>query len=194
MTPITNHFHAGIVKLIPPLWGKPCVAAMLQSFLNRVTELEDATWDVLDRYTIAGADDTRLAVLGRIVGQPNFGWDTETYRAVIRGKIRANRSRGLVSDLIEVIRLVTGANMTLPIEAYAPATCTVTLTAVVTDAVQAALAYLLPKTRPAGVQLHLYRPMGATVLAWGSSTDGSGTLFGSSTDGSGALLYSVERL
>lgn len=177
MDRIPNHFHEGLVRLIPPFWGKPRIAAFLQSFLDRVTDLEDAAWDVLEARTIDNADATRLTVLGRVVGQPNFGWDTETYRLVIRGKIRTSRSRALSDDIIEVMRLITQTTMPVRIEHFAPATMWTILTEPVPTTNEiVALRYLLPKARGAGIRQHfLWAPSPLPGL-WDEATWASATV------------------
>lgn len=176
MERIPNHFHEGLLKLVPPFWGKPRIAAFLQSFLDRVTDLEDAAWDVLEARTIDNADATRLAVLGRVVGQPNFGWDTETYRAVIRGRIRTARSRALTDDIIEVVRLITQTTLPVRVEHFAPATVWTILTepAPTTNELDA-LEYLLPKARGAGIRQHLLWAPSSSPGLWNEATWGSAT-------------------
>lgn len=183
MERITNHFRQGLVKLAPPFWGKPKIAALLQSFLNHTTSLEDAAWDVLEARTLDNADAVRLVVLGKIVGQPNFGWDLETYRAVIRGKIRTNRSRALSDDIIEVVRLITQTTLPVRIEHFAPATMWAILTEPAPTANElTALRFLLPKARGAGVKQHFFWAPSANPGewaddVWGSITDPSAPAF-----------------
>lgn len=160
-----------------PFWGKPRIAALLRAYLRQVQIIEDTVWDVLDRYTITGADTARLDVLGRIVGQPRYWSDDEIYRAVIRGKIRANRSRGLTEDIVEVVQAVTPTDDTVHVEHYSPATAYVWAEAPIADNIATALEFLLPKTRAAGVQLHFFWTEAGldTAMVWDVSTwdDGS---------------------
>jgi hypothetical protein len=171
---IENHFHAGLVALAVPFWGRPRVAAVLQSLLNQVTALEAAAWDVLEARTIDNADATRLAVLGKIVGQFNAGWPLETYRAVIRGKIRANRSRGLTDDLIEVVRLVTLTTGFVRVYHFVPATCWVVLEQAGLVFAIDAIRFLLPKTRAAGVKLQFFWAASPSAQVWGTGFWGDG--------------------
>lgn len=194
LTQETAHFHQALLKLIGPFWGKPRIAALLRAMVQRVQEIEDTTWDIMARYTVDGADTARLDVIGRVVGQPRFWGDDDTYRWVIRAKIRANRSRGLVDDIIQVIQLATQVTTVTQVESYAPATMTVVLGEMIDTARQVALAFLLPKTRPAGVQLHLERPVSANRLTWASSRTGGGGTFASAVSGGGDDAYSVRRL
>ncbi len=152
-----EHFHEALVKLAMPFWGKPRIAALLQAMVNQVQGFEDEVWEVLERYTLDGADDARLAVLGRIVGQHNAGWTTEEYRAVLRGKIRANSSCGRADDIIEVIVLVMQLTTeVVHVYHYSPATAAVLPASIITSFELEALNFLLPKTRSAGVQVHYF--------------------------------------
>lgn len=171
-----EHFHQALVKLVPPLWGKPRVASLLLSVIRRVQEFEADVWPIFDAYNINTADDARLAILGRVIGQPNLRWDTETYRAIIRGKIRANRSRGLPDDLIEVLHLIVGTPALVQIEYYSPATAFVALEPGVTFEAGAA-EFLLPKTRAAGVQLHFFWSDDPDAAIWDVSTWDGGDVY-----------------
>ena len=177
--PITNHFNQGLVKLAPPFWGKPRIAAMLRAMLRRVQEIEDTTWEVLETYTIEGADTARLDVLGKIVGQPRFWGDDDIYRAVIRGKIRANRSRGLTDDLIDVVQLTLASTVTVGMRHLSPATLLLWINGTVDAAHQTALEFLLPKARPAGVQMHVFTTAGdvADAAVWDESTWDDGSVY-----------------
>lgn len=152
---IDKHFGAGLVNLIPPFWGKPVIAAILRSYLNRVQQLEDDAWRQLTAFDVNTCDAVRLAVLGRVVCLRNRGWDTETYRRVIRGKIAANKSRGLDVDIQIVTQLALPTELDVVVWSFAPATMLVAPQEPVTPEGQEALMFLLPKTRAAGVQMHV---------------------------------------
>lgn len=191
-----EHFHAALVKLAGPFWGKPRVAALLRAMIRRVQELEDATWEVLAAYNIDTADATRLDILGRVVGQPRFAFDDEEFRSVIRAKIAANKSRTLVDDIINVIHLATAGTQEVHVSHFSPATCVVELSAEITAAQHTALEYLLPKTRAAGVQLHLVRVLSAdTFIIATPATLLTGSQVGSTIDLTGYhVLASTQRL
>jgi hypothetical protein len=179
LSPITRHFGEGVVKLIPAFWGKPRIAALLQSFLIPVQELEDVMWQVLAAYKINTADTARLDVLGKIVGQPRFWSNDETYRAVIRAKIRTNRSRGLTTDIVEVVSLVTGTTDPVHVEHYVPATMAVWIETPLEDDIYEALAFFLPKARAAGVSLHFYWTEEGLddAAVWDETTWDDGTIY-----------------
>lgn len=103
---IPDHQEQAIVKLIPPFWGKPRIAVVMLSWLREVQELEDVIAAMILIRELANADNTRLAVLGALVGQGNFGFATETHRRVIGARIATNRSRGIAADILEVAHLL----------------------------------------------------------------------------------------
>jgi hypothetical protein len=190
----TQHFSEALQALATPFWGKPRIAALLRAYIRRVQELENDAWGVLGAFDVNTADAARLAILGRIVGQHNAGWNTETYRAVIRAKIATNRSHGREDDLVNVLQLAAGLAEPVTIVTYAPATMIITLGETVTDSIMTALAFLLPKTRSAGVQLHMFRPTAVNTLEWAdTSAPGSGSAFADTTDpGSGSSAYDTR--
>ncbi len=154
LEPINDHFNQAIISLVPAFWGKPVIAALLHGYIAQVQQLEDDAWEVLNAFDVRTCDATRLAILGKIVGQANFGWSTATYRAVIMAKIAANKSKGREDDLVRVISLATGATG-VGILAVGFATLYITLPGAITDDQLEALVFLLPRTRAAGVQLQL---------------------------------------
>lgn len=180
LEPITGHghYHEGLRKFCPPFWGKPRIASLLLAMINRVQELEDSCWDVLERYTLEGADTARLNVLGKIVGQPRFTSNDELYRAVLRAKIRANLSRGLTDDIIEVVQLITNETAVVYVQHYTPATAFVWTLAEGAYAVRDAFRILMPKTRAAGVQLHMFfTPDPEDAAIWDESTWDDGSVY-----------------
>ena len=200
-TPVTlerieRHFGEAIVKLVPSFWGKPVIAAILRSYINRVQEFEDDCFAVMNAFDIRTCDATRLAILGKVVGQPNLGWDTETYRAVVRAKIATNRSHGRENDLVNVLRLILGspAGLTVDVRHSAPATVRVQPSEHVDATHMPAVAYLLPKARAAGVKMHFFNPPAGTGLTWASAVSGGGGEFASSVSGGGDDTFSARKL
>lgn len=103
ITRITDHVTQGLALLIDQYRNKPRIRAWVSSYLRRIQEQEDTIWDVIDSRMLDNATNAQLDVLGRIVGQPRIGATDDDYRLFIRTKIRANRSRGLSVDIIEVV-------------------------------------------------------------------------------------------
>lgn len=195
---IDRHFGEAIVSLVPAFWGRPRIAALLRSYVNRVQELEDDIFEVLSAYDINTCDATRLAVLGRIVGQSNtVGWDLETYRAIVRARIATNRSHGTEDDIINVLRLITGSTAPILVYPLVPATIAIEMGEPVSDEHMVAIAFLLPKARGAGIRLNFVAPTegglildsSVSTLAGAGTFDSSvSTILGAGTFGSATTL------
>lgn len=195
MDRIDDHFKQALVKLVAPFWGKPRIASLLWALIRQTQILEDTIKEVGDAYTIDGADDARLAILGKVVGQSRLGaWSTETYRSVIRGRIRAARSHGRSDDIVEVLRLATGITDPIQVEHPGGATVVITLPENVDADTMVAVAFLLPKARAAGIAQHLVNPPPADPLTWASSVSGGGGDLSSSVSGGGDNSFSARLL
>jgi hypothetical protein len=195
--PITDHVRAGILKLVPPFWGKPRIAAGLQAVLIEVQALEDAIWGVVNGRLLPNATGWALAMLGKIVGQDNLGYDTETFRTLIGGRILANRSNGRRGDLLAVLRVIFGAGPAIWIQDGGGATYRAFVFG--ETLARRAVRVLLSITRAAGVGLEL----------WTGTDDGTGLIgysvtdlpeigplgWGTVTDGLiGGLAYHIARI
>lgn len=93
----------------------PVLYGLLRAYLARAQASEDSAFEVLLSrypYTISGygpASDVRLDALGVLVGELRKGRDDDAYLRAIKLRSRINRSKGKLSDLYEIIRLITTA-------------------------------------------------------------------------------------
>lgn len=169
-----DHEEQGARKLVPPFWGKPFIAALLSAVLRELQSLEDTLWEMLELRTIEGADLTRLKVIGKFVGQPRLGFDTETYRLLIRARALANVSRGRASDVFQVLDLLLGENEYI---LHAPGDATLVLVALqpISDTGLSLVSIILPDVRAAGVGFALISSTetGAGVLGFYPAARGS---------------------
>lgn len=153
---ITDHVQAGLALLIEQYRGKPRLEGMLTAYLNRVQELEDATWSVITGRLIDYAVGVQLDVLGKLVGQARQTDLDEPYRARIRARIRANRSLGHAADLVAVAMLAANATTSqVTYEELQPATALVDILLAIDPAVAPAIRDLLGAAKPLGVALAL---------------------------------------
>jgi hypothetical protein len=194
ITQVDKHFEEGLVALIPPFWGKPVIAAILRSYLRQVQQFENDTFEVLEAFHIDTCDEARLAVLGRVVCQPNFGWSPEAYRNVIRAKIAANRSHGTENDIVNVLRLAGNVTGAVEVYHFAPATMMVVVHEELDEDEREAVFFLLPKTRAAGVRMHLLTAPAGGGFTFASSVSGGGGDFPSSVSGGGDNTFSARVL
>lgn len=75
---------------------------ILTALLNRVQELEDASWALLTNMSVLLATGDLLDKLGKLVGEPRLGRSDADYRVAIKLQIRTLRSRGRATDIIDV--------------------------------------------------------------------------------------------
>lgn len=101
-----DHVAQMLARLPEQLKELPNWGAVIRSFGEELQELEDALVQLRDGRSIDTATGATLESLGRLVGEPPSGLETELYRRRIRARIAANRSKGRLKDLIAVARLI----------------------------------------------------------------------------------------
>lgn len=158
----------GIRKLIPALWGKPRIAAILMSWLNEVQALETAIFATIDARILDNATGAQLRMLGKIVGQANYGWDDVSYRAAIRARVRANLSQGRAIDLWMVANLLAPGAVVQ--DGRAPLNARVSWSAPI-GVDETAVRQLLSVTRSAAVLLEIFRAGGSNPFTYRSASD-----------------------
>lgn len=117
----TDHVARGLSKFLSQFRNKPLLAALLRSYLNRVQELEDATWEVILNRLLDNAEGVQIDVIGRIVGRGRNNLGDADYKIAVRAQIRINRSSGRPEDVIDVARLSLPPGFTLSYEEIYPA-------------------------------------------------------------------------
>jgi len=126
-TQITDYAQTGLAQLLSQFQGKPAFGALVQSYLNRVQELENAIWEVILIRGIAASEGVNLDAIGVIVGRPRLGLDDTDYRVALNCQILINRSSGCPDDMINITTLsITPGQIFTYQEAY-PATVLVTV-------------------------------------------------------------------
>lgn len=124
---MTDHVRRAIFSLNPVFWGKPRIATITRIFAEEIQELEDAAWSVIHYGNVDNAFRHKLVELGKLVGQPEDGFDTEVLRALVKTRALINRSRGRADDLILVAKALVSASSSAVVRWYvsAPHTSTV---------------------------------------------------------------------
>lgn len=153
---ITDHLASGLALLIDQYKGKPRLANLLKSYLNRVQELEDAAWDVLISRLIDTAEDAQLDTLGAIVGETRTSTDDDVYRTRIRTRILANRSLGFPEDLIAVATQGFDNAAVVSLLEYYPATTLIDMIGPVDADIASIVFDFLEIARAAGTTLTLH--------------------------------------
>ena len=119
---------------------------LLASYLNRLQELENACWTLLQSMSIGAATGDLLNKLGAIVGEARASRSDADYQAAIRLRIRVNISSGRAVDVLAVASLANAP--------YLPTYSDVGVAAFILDMFQlaspATVASKLSHTRAAG--------------------------------------------
>jgi hypothetical protein len=189
---ITDHARRAILNLPPPYWGKPVIATFVWALNREVQVLEDAIWSVLEARLVDTATGENLITLGTMIGEPYLGYAEEDYRALVKARIRINRSSGRANDLIEVLQEVGSESVEvsdLPAPAHAQ---------VVTDIGGLSLPIIrkmASETKAAGVTLDVYtNPTDDAGLRFADAAGLGGVGGWGDAAGNGTPLFGVESI
>ena len=84
----------------------PNLLALASAYLGEIQLLETAIFAVIEQRWLVNAVGVNLDIIGDLVGQLRMGLDDNTYRAAIRLRIKANRSKGRAEDVIVLAVLI----------------------------------------------------------------------------------------
>jgi hypothetical protein len=194
---LTSYGERAVARLLAQ-YQKPQLSALARELVERAQEVEATLFDVVSQTAIDTATGAWLDRLGAIVGEGRGGASDVDFRGFIRARVRANRSEGLVEDVLEVLKAWNGG--TLPSHVftdYPPAAFELRITSTVT--VVDRLLRLLKATRAAGIgQMLVYQTVADSAAFTFSSTSAlqaSSTLgFGDSTNpATGGQFIGAER-
>jgi hypothetical protein len=117
----TDHTAEAIARLLQQFQGKPYIEGLITSLTDRVQELENVMFEIVDGFLLDTAVGEQLDVLGRIVNQPRAGRDDTTYRLWLKARILVNRGSGLPEEFIALGQLVLpdGTNFSVYEETHA---------------------------------------------------------------------------
>ncbi len=102
-----THVADGLAHLAYQFQDLPHFEAILTAWLNRIQEIEDVLWELIDERTIDAAVGVQLDGIGAIVGEPRLGKTDDEYRLFIKARRLVNLSSGTVPELIEILGLLT---------------------------------------------------------------------------------------
>lgn len=148
----TNHQSEALAKLIEQFKRAPVLNGLLKSYAWSIQDLENAIWSVINSRFLANAQNAQLDLLGKLVGEGRGGRSDDDYRAIIKLRIRANRSQGGAEDLIQLCALAMDAAPGAGLVTYtdgAPMHWQIDVTDI-TSSVANALIELLPVAKMAG--------------------------------------------
>lgn len=117
-TKITTHVSDLLAKLLEQYKGDPVLTACLTAYGNRIQEIEDLLWDLKEKRSLADATGINLDRIGDIVKQGRVSSDDEVYRFWILFKITRLMSQGTPEELIQIFKILTGAELVQYSESY----------------------------------------------------------------------------
>lgn len=103
---IGDHAERAAADVITPLKRKPRFRAFLDALMVGVQRLEDECFDLIVGRALDVAYGDALEQWGALVGEPRLGLGDDAYRRFLLARIRVNRSRGTVDDLVAIYKLV----------------------------------------------------------------------------------------
>lgn len=92
--------------LLTQFHDSPNLNAVQNAFLAQIDELETVFEQL--RNLIEQAVGAQLELLGKVVGQKRYGMNDADYRLWIDARILLNKSRGIESDLRELLQVLIG--------------------------------------------------------------------------------------
>ena len=187
-------------RLLEQYRDSPNLAASLRVFVDQVQEVETAMWALITETSLDTATGIWLDRIGAIVGEAREGAADTDFRAFIRARIVANKSSGLLEELIDVIVAASGGvSPGLTIRELYPAAIELTVGGIVPMADVPRLIRFIRATRAAGVGVMVITQPQADVasftFATGASPEASTAEgFGDSTNAAvGGQWISAER-
>lgn len=106
----TKHVETARALLIGQFKKRTVIQGFLDTYVRRVQDAENVLWDVIDKRILATAVAGQLDVIGKLVGEKRLGRTDVMYRGAIRLRVRVNRSKGRIADIIDVAMLAAGAS------------------------------------------------------------------------------------
>ena len=107
---ITNHAEDCQLDLLAQHRGRPVIAAMVESYVERLQLIEDAFFQMLASFAIDSATGAALDAHGLWVLESRQGRLDDPYRAAIKARGSLYRSRGTVDDIIAAVRIFASSS------------------------------------------------------------------------------------
>ena len=156
-----EHIEQALERLLEQYKGKPRIETLLGIYVDQLQEVEEAFWQLLVERWVDNALGAQLDILGAIVGQKRDGRAEEPFRAMVRARILANRSRGTAEDLIAIVVALLDATASgaVKFEEHSGAQARVLMQTTFPDVALADVNALLQYAKAGGVRLFFEAPI-----------------------------------
>ena len=123
MTTNTTHTATALAQLIEQFQDSADLKSLLTAFVDRVQDLEDALYPMLEIRNIDTMTGDRLDGLGQIVNVDRGGRTDDEYRLRIRAELAILKSTGIARDLISTLQLLVAQTVAdIQVDEYYPKT------------------------------------------------------------------------
>lgn len=178
LTRETAYGDEAVDNLLGVFKDLPRIEAFVRAYADRITELEDAAWEVMvllsDVDQALSKGGVWLERLGQLVGASRKGTNDDTFAAFIRARIAANRSRGTPDDLVLVLQRLYECGENCALVQRAPAWFALRLDEAAGRVIsEIRAARVLQDAKPAGVRCVLEYNAGPIAEAFTLSDTGS---------------------
>lgn len=96
---------AGLAQLVQQFQEQPKIRALLESWLGRLQEIEDAIEQLRTDRSLDTAEGVQLDGIGQILGLRRGGMDDEEYRGRLRVQLRVLYGEGTPEDILGALAL-----------------------------------------------------------------------------------------
>ena len=150
---VTTHEADAVARLVYQYVNKPNMEALAGIIGARAQTLEDATWELVTKRTIAAGTGMQLDDLGAILGEPRQGRTDADYRIYLSARILLNKCSGTPDQIIVLFETVLAAMgaQTVVLQEWATATVIMVVSGIITSAQATELALLLKRARGGGI-------------------------------------------
>lgn len=101
-----NHVELARTRLFWQYEKSPNIAGVLDSIVEQIQDIEDATHPLYQRLLISRMYGVQLDLIGELVAQPRYGLIDALYRIRLTAKIAVNSSTGIRNNIINFMRII----------------------------------------------------------------------------------------
>jgi len=99
---INNHVDTAKGRLIRQYRQGSNVEDICEAFVDPLQQVEDDMYELYSTLDIDVMTGVNLDRIGAIIGQPRSGFDDDTYRVFLKGRVGINNSRGTLNDIVSL--------------------------------------------------------------------------------------------
>lgn len=157
ITAINNHIEQAIDRLLAEFQdseSRKRIRQLVEAITASVQAVEDVAMDVLLTQGLADSIGEQLNTYGKILREGREGLGDTAYRALLRTKIRANRSNGNPEEIAGVLSEIVGVPVRYILAGDASYRLIYEVATPIAAAIRARAKKIMLAIRPAGVELN----------------------------------------